>query len=270
MQRPDHFVLNKRANYRVGCGAGAACLFFLGLALVLGYLSGAKPDDLLLPAAALGIMGVTVVVLILGGVALTVLWERADINQLFKGSIWAEWQYAPDEWQRIARARLEAERNMFKPGYNLIVGPILGAIIAGVALFVIKDPQVTPVMLATAGGITLLFIVSGLVVPLVLRSNRQARYRKRLKVESPRLYIGPMGMYHETDGYTSLERLGGVDYTPDDSTMTFQVYHRTERYGTYRVAVVLEVPRGCERDAEALVNRFQQERRMDSGRWLPW
>lgn len=270
MEKPDHLVLKKRANYRAGCGAGVACLFFLGLATVLGYLSGGKPDELLLPVAALGIMGGTVTLFLIGGVALTVLWERSDINRLFKGPLWAEWQYPADDWARIARAKLEAEGKMFKPGYNLIVGPILGAIIAGVALFGIKDPQITPVLLATAGGITLLFIISGLVLPLVFLSNRRARYRKRLKVESPRLYIGPMGMYHETDGYTSLERLGGVDYTPSDSIITFQVYHRSERYGSFRIPAAVEVPRGREQDAEALVNRFQQERTMDQGRWLPW
>ncbi len=116
----------------------------------------------------------------------------------------------------------------------------------------------------------LLFVLSGVITPLVLRSNRQARYRKRMQVESPRVYIGPTGMYHETDGYTSLDRLGGVDYIPSDSAITFQVYHRSERYGAFRLPVSLEVPRGREADAEALANRFHQERRMEQGGWLPW
>jgi hypothetical protein len=270
MEKPEHLVLKKRANYRIGCGVGVVCLLFLGLVVVVGYLTGAQPDELALPAVALGSMGAIVVVILFAGVAITVLWERGDIKRLLNGTLWAEWQYAPDDWQRIVQQKLDAESQIFKPWYNLIIGPIIGVVIAGVALFGIKDPQITPIMLLVAGGVTLLFILSGVITPLVLRSNRQARYRKRLKVESPRVYIGPMGMYHETEGYTSLDRLGGVDYIPSDAAITFQVYHRSERYGTFRFPVSVEVPRGREADAEALANRFHQERRMEQGRWLPW
>src|SRR5436853_4836664 len=66
--------------------------------------------------------------------------------------------------------------------------------------------------------------------------------------------------------YTTLFR--SVDYIPSDSAIKFQVYHRSERYGAFRMPVSVEVPRGREADAETLVNRFHQERRMEQGRWL--
>jgi hypothetical protein len=105
-------------------------------------------------------------------------------------------------------------------------------------------------------GVVCLLVLSGIITPLVLRSNRQARFRKRMQVESPCVYSGPMGMCHEADGYTSLDRLGGVDYIPSDSAITFQVYHRSERYGAFRLPVSVEVQRRREADAEALANRF--------------
>ena len=61
MEKPEHLVLKKRANYRTGCGVGVVCLFFLGLVVVVGYFTGAQPDELALPAVVLGIMGAVVV-----------------------------------------------------------------------------------------------------------------------------------------------------------------------------------------------------------------
>jgi hypothetical protein len=275
MEKPEHFILKKRANYRVGCGVGAACFLFLGIALGAGYFSGATVDELALPALVIGIIGGVATVLVLIAIALTVIWERRNIRRLFEKPLWAEWRYAPDEWQRIAQEKLDADRKLFKPGYNLLIGPILGGFIAGIAILVVKDPEVTPILVVVAGVITAIFIVSGLIVPVVMLSNRQARYRKRLRVESPRLYIGAMGVYHETDGFTSLARLGDVaiEYTNSvPVALTFQVYEQVGHYGSYLRAAPIEIPKGREAEAETLARRFQQERILarGSGNWMGW
>src|SRR5690242_8136306 len=115
MEKPEQLLLKKRANYRVGCGVGVVCLFFLGLVIVIGYLTGGKPDELALPVVVLGGMDIIVVVILFAAVAVTVLWERGDIKRLLNGTLSAEWQYAPDDWQNIAQRKLEAESQMFKP-----------------------------------------------------------------------------------------------------------------------------------------------------------
>jgi hypothetical protein len=268
MDKPERLVLKKRSGYRNGCLIGLACLFFPAVALGLGYFSGSKPEELALPAVVLGGLAVVVVIVILGAVSITVLWERRNIRRLLSSDLWAQWQYTPDEWKRIATDLLESEEGVYKPIYNLIIGPIVGAIIAGFGLYMNdREPEMTPILLLIGGGVAVVFILSGLILPLVQRSNRQARYRRRLRVEAPRLYIGPNALYHEADGYESLARLNSVEYTPGDSAITFKVYVQAGHYGSYLSPITQFVPRGRETEAQALVERFTRERPMERGLW---
>ena len=79
MQPPEKIILSKRENYRMGCIVMAICLFFLALALGFSTLTGAKPDELLLPAAALGFFALVIPLFLWIGVALTVVQERRQI-----------------------------------------------------------------------------------------------------------------------------------------------------------------------------------------------
>jgi hypothetical protein len=259
MQTPNPIVLSRREQYRVGCGAGALCLFFLGLALVLGNYYGASPEELLLPAAALGSMGLAVTVFLLGGTALSVVGESRAIRKLLAGERWAEWQYSPEEWKRIADENYQLERGAFKPGYNLIVGPLMGAFIAGAALFVIRQPEFTPVLLMIAAGVTLLYIVTGLGLPLLFRRNARLRYEKRLRVAAPRLYMNEKGVYHEVDGYTSLDSLTKVQCIGSDPViLTFQTRNPFRPGMSIPQSHPFPVPAGREAEAQQLVGRYRQ------------
>src|SRR5215470_11035798 len=98
MQMPEKVILKRRGNYRMGCAVMAVCLFFLALALGAAVFTGAKSDDLILPAAALGAIALVIPLFIWVGIAISVMIERRQIRNLFAGELWAQWQYTPQEW----------------------------------------------------------------------------------------------------------------------------------------------------------------------------
>lgn len=257
MQPPDKIILSKRGNYRMGCVVTAICLIFLVLALGLSLLTGAKPDELLLPTATLGFFVLVILLFIWGGVALSVVREGRQIRAVLEGEQWACWQYTPQEWQRETADLRRIEISMMKPHYNLIVGPLLGLVIAGAAFFGVDDPQVKPIMFLVAGGVTLLFLVTGFFLPLFYRWQANARFRQLSSISAPRLFIAPSGLYHEAKGFTSLENLVGVDYLPDSHPIIIFTVHIRERRFSLDMPVPVSVPAAAVKEAAPLVQRFR-------------
>lgn len=258
---PEKLVFKKRRGYKL---AGWILFLTLGmLALVLGLaaFTGAKPDELILPAVAIGSMDLVVTILVLGGTALQVMFESRRIRHLLDDGYWVEWRYSPEEWKRDYEARFKLENFVSKTTYfNVVIGLILGGGMAFAAVYVIKDPQLKPIILAVAAFVALIYIVTGLIAPIFQRSAASARYQARASINAPRLYIGASGLYHEADGFTSFRRLLNADFQPGEpATINLKIRVRIQRYHWANTYVPVAVPAGREAEAQAITARLMQE-----------
>lgn len=275
MNKPKKLVLDDGAHFSLGCqsalGGTAIVLFTVGLAMTQ---SDATLRDMVLPLAALS-------ALMLFWFALNAIIglahrfsDRRGINRVFKDQVWQAWQFRSGEWQRI----VEAEYQQMRPEDGLgvyvgavyagIVGLVIGAIMIGVAKFVIKDEELVPVFTIAAVALLLLMIGVGLLQPVKERWEARKHRRRALRVTEPRVWFGTDGVYHETRGYTSLKNLVDVtDQTRSRKRIKF-VVEATSTFGgasfssqsVDRYPVWFRVPSGCEQQAAGLVRRYRQER----------
>lgn len=259
---PSKLVLRQRSGYGIALAALILMLFFFSVGFGLALASGAKPEELVLPALALGIMALSFVLLFSMFTFISTAGERRQIRRLLNGDLWALWQYPPEQWRQLVEARHALESKMFKPMYNLIVGPIFGGILVIVAFAVPAPfPEFPLIVLGVAAFVTLLFVGSGLILPLQQRRARRRRYRQRLKIAAPRIWISRDGFYHEADGYQSLDALRGVSLEAQQIIFAVQERIGGAQYTiNYLAKVELPIPHGCENAAGVLVQRYQFER----------
>jgi hypothetical protein len=259
MQMPEKLILKQRSSYRMGWVVMFICLFIVALVLVMAVVfTRAKPDDLVLPVVTASAMALFVAAIIWIGVAISVSRERRAIQKLLEGELWAQWQYTPQEWQREVQDLREAEKRMFKPGYNLILGLVFGAILAAVALY-LHNPQYTPMILFVAGIVTLIFFATGFFLPMYYHRRTAAYYRQLSQFESPHVFIGESGLYHEAKGFTSFKRLSGVEYlSGSPATIIFSIIvSGGEGMADFALPVPVPVPAKYVGETQALVGRFR-------------
>ncbi len=258
-----HMPIDLKIRSTRSFGTAYSVLFVMGLffagAFILSMIAGASVDDLGLPALAMAGMYAVVIVAFFGATMLSKSWERRSIRQFFENEIWADWRYGPDEWAKIVESRYDIDEKSARYGYlNLIVGPIIGAIIVGVGLFAFPDQQeIKP--LTTIIGVVVGFAITALGILLPARKRRQARNTRQrlLDIGTPRIFISRKGFYHEADGYTDFGSLQSVTFKSGSSPrLVFAVLIRVESV-SMTSNVELPVPAGREQEAEALLQRFR-------------
>ena len=209
MDKPKKLVLDDGSYFGLGCSTGlvgmAIVAFAMGLALTQ---AGATLKDLVLPMGALSTgmlfwVGLNAII----GFAHR-FGDRLGINRLFKQDIWQVWQFRSDEWQGIVQAKYQGMRPeeglsaYVGAVYSGIVGLVLGAILIVVGEFVVKVDVGFPIFTVVAVALLILMIGVGLFQPVKERWYARKYRRRSLRVQEPRFWFGPDGVYHETLGYT--------------------------------------------------------------------
>ncbi len=195
--------------------------------------------------------------------------ERRDAETLFEGDCWARWQWSADEWQReLAQRRVDLEKHLRFQRFAPWIGGVAGLVIGGCFLFIafvageaMPAPARTFMM-----GLGLFFAC--LSVGLSLSGARRERYKWQSRLEraeqaaTPRIWLGPYGFYHETDGHTTLRNLTAVSFSSRKQQLAFQIKHPGPKGSTLYQTVPLPVPEAHTADAAALVTRYRTERQL--------
>ena len=237
---------------------------FLGMTLT----NQSSLDEWRVPLLGIGGMSLTVFTIAIV-FEMVIRWRNIrQIKQVYDDP-WAIWlHYTDDEkWQ----AFIESDHQKAMKQVSLSIAPI---VIVGLVVTVIGG-------VAVANGIEIyvLFGLAGfmaIVVAIVLgewfinKWRINARYKRRKNSPPPATLISQYGHYHEDQGYNSLGNLQSVELKRSGkrgrAKIKFVMKARWyEMLGDEdinvqdRWLVSVDVPKGYEAEAEALVTRFQIE-----------
>jgi len=270
MEKPEQLVLDADSYSHLGWGF---ILIWIGTLALGGWLvltrKAASLSELILPLGAISVLWIFFAATNLIIRSVLKSRTRREINRLFEDRIWEQWQFRADEWEKIVTADYRTmcgENTYVGVVYSSLFGFVFSLILAGAAIFVIKDEQVTPILITTASGVLLLFFGIGLAQTINIGRKARIYRRKALEVAEPRVWFGAEGAYHEALGYTSLKRLEkAIDQSRRLKRIKFVVTDRVKfgRRGhpsDFSLPVYFSIPSGYEQQAGRLVRRYRQER----------
>lgn len=263
---PDPLRLQTSYNsFYSALGAGA---LMLGIALAAVLRMGGDAEQITWTLIIIGgIWGVIILALGLSN-RYTVERERRDARALFEGDAWATWRWSMEDWGRELEARrADLEKRSRVSRFTPIIGGIAAVAIGGtpiaMALAIPDIPdEVRQFMIAL--GIFFGVLAIALSVVGVVRERRrwQARMERASAVAAPWVRFGAYGLYHETDGHTSLRNMTDVTVARDGRSLIFQIKHPGPRGTSYTLPLVVPIPPTQREDAQTLVARYRDERKL--------
>mgnify|MGYP005844654017 CR=1 FL=1 len=266
MNQPSAPLRLEASHNNFYAALGAAALM-IGIAVAAVVILGGDGEQLLWTLIIFG--GIWGVILLFSGVHSwnTVRRERRDAESLFTGEAWAIWRWSLEEWGR----ELESRRRDFEQRERWqrrapLLGGIAGIIIGGCLLIPIaaSGEEMPPVMQNFIIALAIFFFCLSVILSIsgALRERRrwQGMLDRAAAHPAPRVWFGPYGYYHETDGHTPLRRLENVSVDHKKRRLVFTREYTGSRGVTYALPTSLPVPAAHMDDAEALAQRYRSER----------
>ncbi len=268
MNVPIPDPLRLQTNYNQFYSALGAGALMLGIALAAVLRMGGDASQVAWTVILFGgIWGVIILVLGVNN-RYAVERERRDARALFEGDAWATWRWSMEAWGRELEARradLEkrARFSRFTPIIGGIAAVVIGGTPIGMALLIPDVPaKVREFMIVLGilfGVLAIVLSASGVVRE---RQRWQARIERAAQVAAPWVRFGEFGIYHETDGHTTLRHATEVSLARDGDALVFQIRHPGPRGTSYTLPLAVPIPAGHRDDAQALVARYRDERRL--------
>ncbi len=262
-------VLQLEKNYNDFYSAVGAAALILGIAVTAILTLGGGVQELLGLLVTLGVFWLLLVTVIGLNNRRVVERERRDAESLFTGAAWATWQWSVADWQQELRQRQqEHDKRVRFQRFTPWLGGIAGIIIGGCALLpaVVAGDEMPPPIRTFVIGLAIFFALLAVALSVVGAGRERRKCETKLadakQVPAPWICFGPYGFYHQTDGHTSLRKLGSVRFSRTKQVITFYVKHALPRGGSMLHPVSVTIPASGVAEADALVDRYRTERNL--------
>jgi hypothetical protein len=268
MMRPTQYVYRHiEATRWISLVAFFPIIITIAVFIGVVVTDGAALDEWETPLMGIGLLSFSAFAIGWSFEKLLERWERRAINGVYDEA-WVVWPQYTDEakWRKFIES--DYQKEMGQVSFSIIPIVIVGVVVGIIGtVFTIQQGGVE--IIFGLGGFML--IVTGIVVGEYLMSKRdiQARYKRRQQMPPPQTLISRHGHYDEDLGFSTLRGARDVVYKASKKTtraqINFTVHRRwweggSDEYYTPRVWTVrVKVPKGYEEEAQALVERFQNE-----------
>jgi hypothetical protein len=175
-----------------------------------------------------------------------------DLAAFQRGDYLAHWTYTADEWRRLVRAEVAAEKRTWW------VVPLLFGVFGGVGGFLLWPNEILGRLLAMVPAAVVLGAVGWVLIWQVRRKTR--RFLRVVQETPPDVYVGPRGLYFNGRYlfFSMTYRVRFISGRP--AYLALKSYrwmwsHSMSQSGFVDLRV--PVPEGREEEAKALVSRLQ-------------
>jgi hypothetical protein len=284
-------VLKHSAPWRAFPWLALAPLLVTGAILGFMLVRGTSWDEVQTPLLGMALLsGSLFAVLGIAGLLATAR-ERAHIARVQREP-WAVFPQFADEasWRVYADVELTRDLHYSRFPWSSVV-VIIGAFVAIVGVVTTQVDDAPPELFIGVGA--MLLIILGVVAAMSLgpRWAARRRYEARRGAPVPQAFVGKWGIYDEDQGFSNLYWLQRVDYDPPSVIAQGEAAQQTymrDRFGDdlaepltpsgwsalhvtarswmarppYRrdVTTTVRIPPGREREALAILQRYQDER----------
>ena len=227
MKEPQNYVYKELAGSRWIPLVGFSPLL-IGIVVMVGTLftGESQRDDWLVPIVGFSMMGIggaTAGSLV--GIMFTSL-ERWKINRVINKRIVVWEQLSEQEWIQFRQKQFDEDME----GVYFAVAPlvIIGVIIAVIGGMGVANDADSSILFMLLG---FWIIVVGFVCFswLISRYEVQRQFRRRRKMNPPRVFIAKHGFYHEDTGFESLDNLQTVTILPQKGKNPSQIKWTVKR-----------------------------------------